>query len=169
MLLVYIEQNSGKLTKASKVAAAAALNCKQTHGHSKAVGILIGGAGTGDAAKAAAKLGLDEVLYLENDAAKNYLACAWSGVVSQVAKEEGAKAVLSLSGTTGKDFMPRVAQALGAAQASDVLEFLPEKQYRRPMYAGNVIADVELGTEKHVVTVRFSASDQAEGLGEGGL
>jgi len=166
MLLVYLEHNSGQLTKASKVAAAAALNCKQVHGHAKAVGILIGGSGTGDAAKEAAKLGLDEVVFNESSSLEKYLGCAWAGLMSKVAVDEGAKAVLSLSGTTGKDFMPRVAQTLSAAQASDVLEFLPEKQYRRPMYAGNVIADVELGTDVHVVTVRSTAFDPAGEAGE---
>ncbi len=166
MILVYIEHNSGQLTKASRVAAAAALKCKEIHAYDKAVGIIIGSAGTEDAAKAASKLGLDEVVYLQDEAAANYLGCSWANVISKVAGAEGAKAVISLSGTTGKDFMPRVAQSLAAAQASDVLEFLPGKQYRRPMYAGNVIADVELGTDVHVVTVRSTAFDPAEDSGE---
>jgi electron transfer flavoprotein alpha subunit len=53
--------------------------------------------------------------------------------------------------------MPRVAAKLGAAAATDVLALAgegPNVLLRRPMWAGNVIAEVELTTPVKVFTVR---------------
>ena len=161
MILVFIEHNETGLNKASKIAISAALKAKTAQGFDKAVGLLIGGSGTKAAADEASKYGLDEILYLESDLFKNYLACSFAPVLIEVAKDLGAKTVISLSTTLGKDLMPRVAYTLDAAQASDVLEFLENRNYKRPMFAGNVIADVELTTDVQIVTVRSSVFEPA--------
>ncbi len=166
MLLVLIEQNGSKLGKAGRIAISAALSAKETHGYESVVGVLLGGSGTAEAAKEASKYGLDKIVYLEDPSLANYLAGTYSSILIDAANNLEAKAVMSLSGTTGKDMMPRVAQALDAGQSSDTLEFLPNRQYRRPMYAGNVIADIELTTERQVVTVRSTAFDAAVEQGE---
>jgi electron transfer flavoprotein alpha subunit len=56
-----------------------------------------------------------------------------------------------------RDILPRAAARLEAAMASDVMGFGgdgPAVTYRRPMWAGNVVAEVELATPVQVFTVR---------------
>ena len=43
--------------------------------------------------------------------------------------------------------------------ASDVLEIVDGSQFKRPMWAGNVIATVELSGDKQVATVRATEFD----------
>ena len=56
--------------------------------------------------------------------------------------------------STGKDVLPRAAALLGAGMASDITGVLGPKSFRRPTYAGNAIAQAEVGTDVVVVTVR---------------
>ena len=47
--------------------------------------------------------------------------------------------ILTSAGTTGKDFMPRVAALLDVAQVSDIMRVESEDTFVRPIYAGNAI------------------------------
>ena len=60
----------------------------------------------------------------------------------------GATWLVAAATAYGKDLLPRAAVPSGAAVATDVLAFAGEGAdilLRRPMWAGNVIAEVELG------------------------
>ncbi len=168
MLLVYLEHSKGALPKGTLLAIDAALKAKAAHGYSSVVALFVGGESVETAANSAAKYGLDEVNYIEGANLDPILASVHAPLVIQVAKDKGAKCVLSLADTTGKDIMPRVAQALEAGQSSETLAFLDGGQFRRPMYAGNVIADVEITTDVKVVTVRGTAFDKAVESGAAG-
>ena len=69
----------------------------------------------------------------------------------------------------GKDLVPRVAARLGAATATEVLGFGgagPAVTFQRPMWAGNVLAEVDLATPVKAFTVRpteFPAAQKAAG------
>ncbi|MCL4142195.1 UNVERIFIED_CONTAM: hypothetical protein GTU68_049372, partial [Idotea baltica] len=78
----------------------------------------------------------------------------------QVAKELSPKLIIAAASSNGKDFFPRVAQSLSAGQASDCIGFT-SSGFRRPMYAGDIIAEVEVTTELALATVRISAFDAA--------
>ena len=78
------------------------------------------------------------------------------------AKQFGCDCVVGLASSTGKDLLPRVAVLLDAAQASDVIGVHPDGSLRRPMYAGNILADVELLSESRVVSVRGTAFSPAQ-------
>ena len=73
----------------------------------------------------------------------------------------------------GKDLLPRVAARLRAGMASEVLGFGgdgPAVTFRRPMWAGNVLAEVELASPVKVFTVRpteFPAAAAEGGAGPG--
>ena len=165
MILAYIEHGESGLTKNSLITIRAALDAKSAHGLSKAVGLLIGENGVAEAAKAAAGYGLDEVVYINGSGLDTYLALNYQSALLAAASELSPTILLALATTRGKDLMPRIAQALDAGQASDVLSFLDGGKFRRPMYAGDVIADVEIVTDHKVVTVRGTAFDPAEAAG----
>jgi electron transfer flavoprotein alpha subunit len=93
----------------------------------------------------------------EAPALEHYLAEAYAPGVAEVAKAAGAAWVVGAATAQGKDLLPRVAARLSAAAASDVLGLAGEGGavlLRRPMWAGNVIAEVELTTAVKVFSVR---------------
>ena len=65
------------------------------------------------------------------------------------------------STTFGRDLMPRVAALIGTAQVSEVMAVESAKRFRRPIYAGNAIATVEVTTTPVVATVRGASFQPA--------
>lgn len=164
-ILVYLENSGAELPKGTLCTISAVLQAKSAQGHDKAIGLILGNEGAEEAANAAAAFGLDEVLYVKDAALDPCLAINHAEGIVAAAQECGAKLIVALSSTRGKDVMPRVAQVLDAGQASDVLEFLPEGKFKRPMFAGDIIATVEVTTDTKVATVRQTAYDPAEEFG----
>ena len=165
-ILVYLENAAEKLPKGALVTIRAALQCKERHGYSRVVGLICGASGVESAAKSAAQFGLDEVVYLQSETLEPYLASVHSSTLVTVAEELKATLILGASSSRGKDLFPRVAELLQAGQVSDCLEFLAPGEYgtpvfKRPMYAGNIIATVEVTTPVKVVTIRLAAFDAA--------
>lgn len=88
---------------------------------------------------------------------EHYLAENFAPVVAGLAQSLHADFVGMASTAVGKDLMPRVAARLKAAMASEVLGFsgsASDVTLTRPMWAGNVIAEVKLHTPVKVFTVR---------------
>ncbi len=160
-ILLYIEHAKGQISKSALVAIRAALVAKEVHRYTKAVGLLLGGDDCSSAAAEAARYGLDEIIVAKSAALTPYLAAPYALALKQILASEKPALILALASSQGKDLMPRVAQLQGAGQASDVIAFLPDGHYRRPMYAGNVFAEVEITTPCKVVTVRGSAFEPA--------
>jgi len=77
----------------------------------------------------------------------------WGHVVAEAAKTLDAQIVGMSAGTTGKDLMPRVAAKLNAGMASSILSY-DGQDFTREMWAGSVIARVELKTDIKVVTIQ---------------
>jgi electron transfer flavoprotein alpha subunit len=65
----------------------------------------------------------------------------------------------------GKNFMPRVAALLDAAQISEIIGVLSEDTFVRPIYAGNIMVDVKSSDPIKVITVRSTAFDAAAAEG----
>ena len=67
--------------------------------------------------------------------------------------------LLAPSTANGKNIMPRVAALLDVGQISDILSVESADTFKRPIYAGNVIATVRSSDPKRVITVRTTAFD----------
>jgi len=65
----------------------------------------------------------------------------------------------------GKNLLPRVAGLLDVQQISDVIAILSDKQFKRPVYAGNAIATVESSDSIKLLTIRTTAFDAASTAG----
>jgi electron transfer flavoprotein alpha subunit len=74
---------------------------------------------------------------------------------------ENYEVVAGLASMFGKDWLPRLAAILDRPMVSDITEVVGERQFVRPMVAGNVLATVEVTTPKFVATVRGSAFGEA--------
>ncbi|WP_203140893.1 electron transfer flavoprotein subunit alpha/FixB family protein [Marinobacter mangrovi] len=157
-ILVIAEHDNSSLKQATLNVVAAA----------KAVGgdvdVLVAGENCGAVGEAAAKIeGVNKVLVADNAAYGHFLAENLSLLVSDLGKNYGH--IFAAAGTTGKDFMPRVAALLDVAQISDIVRVESEDTFVRPIYAGNAIATVKSSDGIKVVTVRPTAFDPVAGEG----
>jgi electron transfer flavoprotein alpha subunit len=74
--------------------------------------------------------------------------------------------ILGPSTTFGKDLMPRIAARLGVNQIGDVMAVNGPASFKRPIYAGNAIVDVEAPADTTVVaTVRTASWNVAAATG----
>lgn len=122
------------------------------------IDVLVAGEGCGAAAEAAAKAaGVAKVLVADNAAYGHHLAENLSLLVADLGK--GYSHILTSAGTTGKDFLPRVAALLDVAQISDIIKVESADTFVRPIYAGNAIATVQSADAIKVITVRGTGFD----------
>lgn len=120
--------------------------------------VLVAGADCGAAADAAAKVdGVAKVLVADNAAYAHQLAENVSLLVVELAKDYGY--VLAPATTNGKNLLPRVAALLDVAQISEIIAIESADTFKRPIYAGNVIATVQSADAIKVITVRGTAFD----------
>ncbi|KAH8065819.1 hypothetical protein JL722_202 [Aureococcus anophagefferens] len=119
--------------------------------------VLVYGA-SGDAAAAAGTMsGADAVFHFEGTpSAKS---------VAAFVKDKGFTHVVAPVGNKMKDFVPRVAAALGVSPVTEVVEVLGEDAFVRPMYAGNALATVRAGGDVKVLTVHATAFDKCDAGG----
>lgn len=103
---------------------------------------------------------------------EHYLAETYAPALAALATELKADFVGMASTAQGKDLMPRLAARLKAAMATDITGLNgsgADISFSRPMWAGNVFAEVKLTTPVKVFTVRateFAAAGTGEGAAE---
>jgi electron transfer flavoprotein alpha subunit len=103
---------------------------------------------------------------------EHYLAETYAPALAALAQELKADYVGMASTAQGKDLMPRLAARLRAAMATDVMAFNgsgADVTFSRPMWAGNVFAEVKLTTPVKVFTLRateFTAAQGGQGAAE---
>jgi len=159
--LVVLQNLDGKLLKASLVALSAARALQSAWGVSELHAICLGPAAA-KAAEEALQYGFGKVLWSEDASLEKYRAVAFAAHVVEAAKQTASDLIISAATSIGKDMMPRVAATIDAAQASEILAVNSDGTLKRPLFAGNVLADVELQTLKRCITVRGTAFPPAE-------
>ena len=73
----------------------------------------------------------------------------------------GYSHILMSATTTGKNIIPRVAALIDVQPISDVISIESQDTFRRPIYAGNIIATVRSHDAVKLITVRATAFDAA--------
>jgi electron transfer flavoprotein alpha subunit len=150
--LVVAEHDNGSLKPATLNAVAAA----QAMGAD--IDILVAGGNCGGAADAAAAVsGVRKVLVADNAAYEHQLAENVSLLIAEVAASYDN--IIAPATTSGKNTLPRVAALLDVAQISEIVSVESADTFKRPIYAGNVIATVKSADAKKVITVRTTAFD----------
>jgi len=125
--------------------------------------ILVAGDKCGSVAEEAAKIdGVGKVLLADDPQFAHGLAENLANLITPLM--DGYDALVTSAGTTGKDFMPRVAALLDVMQISDIITVESADTFQRPIYAGNAIETVQSTDAKKVITVRTTAFASA-GLG----
>ncbi|HVE05064.1 MAG TPA: FAD-binding protein [Rhizomicrobium sp.] len=156
--LVIAEHDNKSLKEATgKVVTAAAQLGAPVH-------VLVAGQDAGAVAAAAAKLaGVEKVLLADDALYAKMVAETMETLILSVADKYDA--ILAPATTNGKNYMPRVAAKLDVPQISEIIAVESPDTFQRPIYAGNAIATVQIGSGKKVITVRTTTF---KGAGEGG-
>lgn len=158
-ILVVAEHLDGQLSKASAQTVGFAKDAAAITG-GQIIGLVLG-SGAQAVAEAMSKTGVDKVVYVDSPALANILAENMAPAIAEVAKQVGATIVATPASTTGRDMLPRVAGALEAGMVSDVIAVYNDDaeglSFKRPIWAGNLIAKVTSDTDIACVTVRTTA------------
>ena len=150
------DNSSLKVATLNAVAAAQAMGAD--------IDILVAGANCGGAAEAAAKVaGVGKVLVADNAAYEHQLAENVSLLIAEVGAAYDN--IVAPATSNCKNTMPRVAALLDVAQISEITSVESADTFKRPIYAGNVIATVKSTDAKKVITVRTTAYDAAPAEG----
>ena len=135
--LVIAEHNNLKLNIATLNAVAAASKLG-------AVDILVAGHQCGAVADAATQVaGVGKVLVADAPHYAHALAENLAPLVVGLAADYTH--ILAAATTNGKNTLPRVAALLDVAQLSDIIAVVSDDTFVRPIYAGNVMATVQIG------------------------
>ena len=151
-ILVIAEHDNAELKGATLNTIAAA----------KAIGgdidVLVAGSGCGAVGEAAAKVdGVSKVLVADNAAYEHQLAENVGKLVADLGQNYSH--ILAPATTTGKNMLPRAAALLDVQPISDIITVESPDTFKRPIYAGNVIATVQSSDAIKVASVRTTAFD----------
>jgi electron transfer flavoprotein alpha subunit len=128
------------------------------------VHVLVAGSGCATVGEAAAKVaGVSKVLVADAPQYAHMLAEPMADLIVTLAG--GYDAVLAVSNTDGKNFMPRAAALLDVSQISDISAVVSADTFVRPIYAGNAMATVQSADAKKLITVRTTGFPKAEAEG----
>ncbi|PJK13164.1 electron transfer flavoprotein subunit alpha [Lysobacteraceae bacterium NML120232] len=151
-VLIVAEHLDGQLNASTGkcVSAAKALN-------PETIDILVLAADPAPIAAQAAQIdGVARVLAIANPANQHAIAQVLAPQIVEVARNYSH--VFGPSTTFGKDLMPCVAALLGVAQVSDLMAVDGPYSFKRPMYAGNAIVNVEAPADQILVATVRTAS-----------
>lgn len=163
-VLVFAEHQKGKFPKSTLIAIQAGKDAAKKLGGNCLAAVL--GSDLDSIAQEIARYGVTKVLAADDPALAHYLADAYAAAVEQLVKANDVSLVVATSTAVGKDLLPRVAARLGVAMATDIIAINDDGTFKRPMYAGNVLATVSLEDAVKVVSVRGTAFDAAQPEGQ---
>ena len=158
-ILVIAEHANDHLKPVTANAVAAASVLGQRAGGAE-IHVLVAGHGAQQAANATAQIaGVIKVLVAEAAHLEDQVAEPMAEQVLSISA--GMEAILFPATAFGKNIAPRVAARLDVAQISDVIEMESADTFKRPIYAGNVIATVRSTDKVKVMTVRGTSFEAA--------
>jgi electron transfer flavoprotein alpha subunit len=168
-VLIVAEQAHGTLRKATLNALTAGRELARRTGGTLHVALL--GKGVASLAEELSSYGAG-VHVADAAVLEHPLAEAHAPVVAEIAKATQATFVGAAATAYGKDLLPRAAARLGAGMATEVLGFGGEGSavtFRRPMWAGNVLAEVEITSPVKAFTIRPTEFAAAAREGKGAV
>jgi electron transfer flavoprotein alpha subunit len=158
-VIIICEHKNGELVKQSLSAVKAGIDAaKATAGKSF---LLVIGSGIDKVKEAASHFGADGVIAVEDASLAGYTAEAYAIAAFEAVKSQSAGLVLATTSAFSKDIFPRLAVKLKAGMVSDILSLTTAggkfTGFTRAMWAGSMVADVEVSSDIIVATVRGTA------------
>ena len=158
-ILIIAEHDGNELN----ISTAKCVSCAQAIGGDIDI-VVLGNGIDAIAAEAAAIESVNKVIAVNADHLKAPLAANLAA--EAVAMAADYSHVLGPSTTFGRDLMPRIAALAGVNQVSDIMEVNGPTSFKRPIYAGNAIVDVDVADgAKVIATVRSASWKAAAGSG----
>jgi electron transfer flavoprotein alpha subunit len=160
--LLIAEHADGTLRKSTLQAMSLARDLVAKRGGSLSVVVI--GHQLGAVAQELASYGAETIYVLDGEPWTRYLSQPWTAALHGLIGAQGFDGVVCSSSTFGKDLLPRVAMSQGWGMVADCVGLVEEGGqvlYKRPMYAGNVVATVRVNTPGVVISVRASEFDAA--------
>ncbi|NLB52952.1 MAG: electron transfer flavoprotein subunit alpha/FixB family protein [Syntrophomonadaceae bacterium] len=117
-----------------------------------------------------AKYGADKVYVADDDIFGDYNTGAYVAQMAAMIAEYKPNAVMFAHTFNGRDFASRLAQKLEAGLATDVIKAeisAGKGLFTRAIYAGKVLAKVEVTTDPVLATIRAGVFEVVEGAGAG--
>ncbi len=114
--------------------------------------LLVGDAAIDDLTKFS---GINKIWHVHELEDKNNLALVVAPIVASVVKNYTH--VLCAADSYGKDLLPRVAGINDLSQISEVTAIISPNIFKKPMYAGNVIAEVESFEDIKLLSIRSTS------------
>lgn len=112
------------------------------------------------AEQASAFAEIKTILFADNEVYAHQLAENSSTLIAELGKNYNY--ILAAATTFGKNILPRSAALLDVAMLSDVVKIISADTFIRPIYAGNVLATVQLQDKIKVLSIRTTAFAAAE-------
>ncbi|MDE2491964.1 MAG: electron transfer flavoprotein subunit alpha/FixB family protein [Elusimicrobia bacterium] len=106
--------------------------------------------------------GVPTVYAVESPALAGFLADVHAKAAAAAAEKTGAGTILVSGGVAGKELAARLAVGLKAGLATDVSEILPDGKVLRPIFSGNLVAEVEFKTPVRVLALAPMSFARAE-------
>ena len=128
------------------------------------ISMLVAGSECQDVVAQCCKIeGLSTVLVCDSPHYDNAMAENTANLLASIVEEFDH--ILATSTTSSKNIMPRLAAHIDVQAISDVSAIIDESTFKRPIYAGNVIATIKSSDVKKVITIRSTAFDAAKNEG----
>ncbi len=151
-ILVIAEHNNQQLNPATLGALSAASQLGEV------IDVLVAGCDCQIVAQQVAAIpAINKVVVADNSAYGHFLAENVAPLIAAIG--DGYTHILAAATTTAKNTMPRVAALLDVQAISDISAVVSEDTFKRPIYAGNLIATVQSTDAVKVITVRATAFD----------
>jgi electron transfer flavoprotein alpha subunit len=126
--------------------------------------VVVAGSGAQAAADAAAAAeGVAKVILADDAAYAHQLGENVADLLVELAGDYDY--VIAPATSNGKNALPRVAALLDSQMISEITDVVSADTFKRPIYAGNVIATVKSADAKKVITVRTTAFDAVASTG----
>ena len=161
-ILVVGEHSEGELRKVSLSTLSFAQELAALQG-GDVIGVVLG-SGNKAVADEFANYGMSKIVYVDDASLGEVLAESYVPAIAAVADANGVNAICIPASMAGKDYAPTLAENIGAGMVGDAIAVFGdggEIRYKRPMWAGNIIATMAVDTPKVVVTVRGTAFEPA--------
>lgn len=157
-ILVLAEHNNQQLNPATLSAVSAATQLDDT------IDLLVAGNDCQSVVEQASNiLSVNKVLVADNAVYDHFLAENMAPLIADIA--DGYSHILATATTMAKNIMPRVAALLDVQAISDICAVVSEDTFKRPIYAGNLIATVQSIDTVKVITLRGTAFDAVSAEG----
>lgn len=155
--ILIIAEHDGETLNAST---AKCVSCAKAIGGDIDIAVL-GDAIDDIAAQAASLDSVSKVIAIKAEHLATPLATNWAPEI--ITLSDDYSHLLGPSTTMGRDLMPRIAALAGVNQVSDIMEVIGPASFKRPIYAGNAIIDVDTPEGTKVVATARTASWKAVG------